>query len=281
MPSNYLPHLYTLTNASSMGGDIEWYTEQARSAGPPILEIGAGTGRTLLPLARAGLRVHGLEYDEGMLSWLQEHIRAHEPDPISARVTLHQGDMRGFDLGERFAAIQLPFRALLHCRGRGEQLAALRCCRRHLRPGGPLLLNVFHPSLTYMSANHGPLAGAWKLTSEVDHPDGGTLVVSEAIRYDTPRQQLSARLRYEHFDARGRLVDTFYQKLELAYLYPGDVRERLTCRRLRRRRDLWRLRRAPPEHRWPGDGRARPRPLLLLRRRRRTTDDDDDGEAPR
>ena len=63
--------------------------------------------------------------------------------------------------------------------------------------------------------------------AEREQPDGGVIVHSEANRYDSVLQRISSRHRYERFDEQGHLVDVFYQRLELAYLYPGDVRDLL------------------------------------------------------
>ena len=81
----------------------------------------------------------------------------------SARISVHQGDMRSFALGRSDTRSSIiPFRAFLHNLTRDDQLAALRCAHAHLRPGGELALNVFHPSLEYMAANAGASAGVWR-----------------------------------------------------------------------------------------------------------------------
>ena len=90
-----------------------------------------------------------------------------------------------------------------------------------------LALNVFHPCLEIMGLSHGALTGVWRWTGEHAHVRGGVIVVSEATRYDPGRQCLFARQKYEHFDAAGHLLSSSYFPLELAYLYPGDLRDLL------------------------------------------------------
>ena len=144
----------------SLQGDVEWYRRKAADSGGPVLELGAGTGRITIPIAEDGIRVSALDLDAGMLDKLRQKAAALSPD-VRARISVHQGDMRSFALGDRFALVVIPFRAFLHNLTRDDQLAALRSAHAHLRPGGELALNVFHPSLEYMAANAG--ASRWRL----------------------------------------------------------------------------------------------------------------------
>lgn len=224
--SNYNPTLYDLITAAGQSGDVAWYARLASRQGSPILELGAGTGRIVIPVAEAGYEIHALEYDTGMRETLAKRLDGLS-DAIQAKVQVIAGDMRSFTLPTRYALIQIPYRAFLHNLTREDQLACLSCCRRHLQTDGLLAFNVFHPSLEYMSRNHSLLRGVWRWSAEVDHPDGGVVVYSEANRYDPVLQRVSSRHRYEHFDESGHQVDVYYQRLELAYLYPGDLRDLL------------------------------------------------------
>jgi hypothetical protein len=53
------------------------------------------------------------------------------------------------------------------------------------------------------------------------------VVRSEANRYDTVQQRVFSQHRYEQYDAGGNLTRTFLHRLELAYLYPADIRRLL------------------------------------------------------
>jgi 2-polyprenyl-3-methyl-5-hydroxy-6-metoxy-1,4-benzoquinol methylase len=75
--------------------DLPFYLELARRIGGPVLELGCGTGRVLLPIARAGIEIHGLDGSASMLRILQEHIQC-EPTEVQRRIVLYEGDMRTF-----------------------------------------------------------------------------------------------------------------------------------------------------------------------------------------
>jgi len=191
-----------------------------------VLELGAGTGRIAIPIAQEGIPITALELDAGMLEKLREKAAA-LPDEVRARVSVHQGDMRSFELGETFALAIIPFRALLHNLTVDDQLATLRRAYAHLRPGGELAFNVFHPSLNYMSAHAGSHAGTWRWSRTVDLADRGFVVFSEASHYDTVRQRVRSMIRAEEFNVGGDLLRTHMLRLELAYLYPSDIRRLL------------------------------------------------------
>jgi SAM-dependent methyltransferase len=206
----------------SLQGDVEWYRRKAVDSGGPVLELGAGTGRIAIPIAEEGIRVTALDLDDGMLDKLREKAAALPPD-VRGRISVHQGDMRSFTLGDRFALVVIPFRAFLHNLTRDDQLAALRSAHAHLRPGGELALNVFHPSLEYMAANAGAYAGVWRWRATTRLAGGGFVVYSEATRYHTVKQRLESMIRTDAFGADGALQRTDMMHLELAYLYPSDL----------------------------------------------------------
>ncbi|HEY1303894.1 MAG TPA: class I SAM-dependent methyltransferase [Vicinamibacterales bacterium] len=225
MNPTYNADIYDATVPKSFLGDLDWYRRQARESGGPVLELGAGTGRIALKLAEDGVAVHALDRDRDMLAALQRKAAA--SPHVHDRIEVVEGDMRTFELRERFALIIAPFRTLLHNLTEDDHLATFRRVRAHLRPQGRFAFNVFHPSLEFMSQHTGPLAGVWRWASTSENADGTTLVRSDAIRYDTVHRRLHSLLRYEEYTTDGTLARTFLHRLELSYLYPSDIRRLL------------------------------------------------------
>lgn len=131
--------------------DVAFYVGQATRSGGPVLELGCGTGRILIPTARAGVEVVGLDASESMLSVCQARL-SEEPESVRSRVTLLGGDMRDFDLGRSFPLITMPFRSFQHMVTVGEQLGCLSCVAQHLADGGLLAFDVFNPSLAALTS---------------------------------------------------------------------------------------------------------------------------------
>jgi SAM-dependent methyltransferase len=122
--------------------DLQMYRDFALAADGPILEVGCGTGRVLIPLALDRYHVTGLEVSEAMLAAARAKTSAAQ---VGDRVTLIQGDMRDFEIPARFGLAFIPINTFMHCYDTSQQLACLRCIHRHLRPGGQLVVDVYQP----------------------------------------------------------------------------------------------------------------------------------------
>ncbi len=115
--------------------DVTFYRNLARERDARhILELGAGSGRVTLPLARDGHRVVALDQAPAMLAKLRERVAA-APAAVAERITVARGDLRGFDVHGEFPLVIAAFNVLEHLYTRGEVDACLRCVADHLAPG--------------------------------------------------------------------------------------------------------------------------------------------------
>jgi len=165
----FIAELYDYVPGYAGRRDVEFCVEYARSAGGPVLELGSGTGRVLIPAAAAGCRIVGLDLSEYMLAECRRKLAA-QPDEVRKRVRLVQGDMTAFDLGESFSLITMPFRPFQHLLLVESQLACLRCANRHLVMGGKLILDLFQVKL-HRITGPAPTEEAEEF-SGVELPDG-------------------------------------------------------------------------------------------------------------
>jgi SAM-dependent methyltransferase len=131
--------------------DVDFYVEEALAAGGPVVELGVGTGRIAVPIARAGVRVIGVDDSAGMLAVAGEAARAAGVDGL---LDLRRGDMRRPPVRARVNLVVIPFRALLHMRTEADRLTALRAARRVLRPEGRLIFDVFEPGADDIESTH-------------------------------------------------------------------------------------------------------------------------------
>ena len=181
--------------------DIGFYLEEAKRArgagGRHVLEVGCGTGRILLPIARAGIPITGIDGSRQMLERCRAKLSGGGGGG-GERVTLAQYDMRNFELGERFALIIAPFRVVQHLTTIDDQLQFLATVARHLAPGGRMVFDVFNPRFD-------------------------VLVSADGVeREDTPEQRLpdGRTLRRTYRIARVRWVDQV-SEAELVYYVDG------------------------------------------------------------
>jgi SAM-dependent methyltransferase len=167
------PDIYTLSAqhydsayAAADLVDAPFYIDLAKQIGGPVLEIGCGTGRILLPIARAGIEIHGLDKSPAMLEVLKGKL-AQEVQHVRDNVTLHEGDMREARLDPKFALVTIPFRPLQHMHTLDDQAAALRTAAHHLRDDGRFAFDVFYPNF------HRLLAGIGDENFEMEWPVEG------------------------------------------------------------------------------------------------------------
>lgn len=151
--------------------DVAFYVEEATAARGTVLEVGCGTGRILLPIARTGAAITGIDESKHMLERCRAKL-AVEPAAVRARVKLAQHDMRDFELDEKFGLIIGPFRVVQHLTTVDDQLRFLETVARHLAPGGRLVFDVFNPRFDILVAANGVER---EDTPEQRLPDGRTL----------------------------------------------------------------------------------------------------------
>ena len=121
--------------------DIGFYSRLAERLGANrILEIGAGSGRVSIPLARRGLQVTGLELS---LKMLEIGVQNAAREGVSVDFVL--GDARDFKLEQKFGLIVAPFNALMHLYTLSDQDRALACIKAHLEPSGVFAFDVYIP----------------------------------------------------------------------------------------------------------------------------------------
>ncbi len=134
--------------------DRDFYLDLANEYGGPVLELGCGTGRITLPVARKGLDVTGVDASRSMLAVLRAKLEE-EPAEVQRRVRVVQGDFRTGRFGDQFPLVVIPFRPMQHMYTAEDQLAALRNAGRHLKDGGILAFDVFNPRFDKLLSGDG------------------------------------------------------------------------------------------------------------------------------
>jgi SAM-dependent methyltransferase len=181
----------------TLGPDAAFYKSMALECGGPVLELGCGTGRVLLPIATQGIACAGVDASPAML----EEFRC---KPGAWAVTLACARMESFDLpGRNFRLIYSAFRAFQHLDTVEQQLACLARVRAHLAPGGRLAFDVFNPRLDILARETDP--EEIDLTFQVD---GREVKRFATVRRDRVRQVIDVTMRYVEERAAGATLET-------------------------------------------------------------------------
>ena len=186
----------------------------------PALELGIGTGRVALPLAEAGVEVHGLDSSEAMVAKLRS-----KPGGDRLRVTI--GSFADFRLETQFPLVYVVFNTFFSLLTQDEQVSAFQSVARHLMPGGAFVMQAFVPDATRFESNQQRVAiesvGIDEITLEMSSHD--------AVAQRTDSQYVLLR----QGDVR-----LFPVRIRYAYVSELDLMARLAGLRLRERWSSWR-----------------------------------------
>lgn len=157
------------------------------------VELGAGTGRLLLAVARTGARAHGVEPARGMARRCVAKLKdARLPRGLC---TLERKDGSTFE-GPKDAVpwvISFPFNGLLHVHSHEELLGIFTRCREKLHPEGRIALDITSPAWEEMALGGRP----WGRVDERIHPETGERVLTcDRCEYDEATRVCSTWFRF-------------------------------------------------------------------------------------
>lgn len=210
------------TGWNTLHDDHSFYAEELASVNGPVLELACGTGRVLVPMLTSGLEVHGLDASDAMLSMLRAKRDALPVDQAK-RLHLHMGDMAQFDLGRKFGMIVIAFRTFQANLNTDAQKRCLSCIRKHLAPGGRVIISLFDPRYDLL------LPGKQKPFQpirEVTNPVTGLQVRVEVVERenDPLTQTLRERWHFTELGPDGSAARECEEELTLRWIFRAEMR---------------------------------------------------------
>lgn len=156
-----------------------------------LLDLGCGTGAHALRLAKRGHVVVGVDRSTEMLAQARTKLTGSE-----STVEFREADIRKFDLGQRFDAVLMMFTVLGYQLTEADLMAALSNVRRHLKPGGLFVFDVWH----------GPAVLADRPRERQIVVDNGSARISRKARavLDLPRHLCHVNFEFQRIDEKGR-----------------------------------------------------------------------------
>jgi SAM-dependent methyltransferase len=215
LPSPYdAPEIYDLL-FDSLDFDRAFWLRVGREAGGPVLDLGCGTGRVLMPLLEAGVDADGVDLSTTMLDRLKAKVakQGYRPRLLAA-------DMRDFTLPRLYARVICAFNAFAHCENIEGQLATLRCCREHLAPGGALVLHISYPPATLWLGSGGEPV----LEHEAPIPGGDHRIQIFDRRFmDVVNQGQRSEIEVREIDAAGGVVESHRFETKQRWIYRYEL----------------------------------------------------------
>jgi len=193
--------------------DLEFYREIALQSGNKALELGVGTGRLAIPLAKAGITVVGIDNSIHMLRVAREKL-ATETEAVNRRVILKRGDMRRFELKQSFPFIYIPSSTFDHNITVEEQERTLNCVYKHLEKNGTFTFDL------EQATPDKPENVWWIDRKETD--DGRMVVRTIFTRRDMTKRMCSLDLFFDVY-RNGKLLERYHEYGEVAIISKDEV----------------------------------------------------------
>lgn len=202
-----------------LDGDVAYYVNLARIKRGPVLELGCGTGRISLQIAKQGIEVVGVDRSHAMLARARKKAEEME---LSGRVQWIEADITRFQLesSQQFPLIIIPYRTFLHLLKVEEQIATLKRVYDYLRPNGLFAMDLFVPDLVTMVEKDGrfDFRGSFPIPGTEHRVD-----VVDYVQYEHFYQQAYVTRYYERYDSKGVMVERLQKKFQFRYIYPTEL----------------------------------------------------------
>jgi SAM-dependent methyltransferase len=210
-PYDRVARFYDVDMARNMGFDDVAFYARACEGRDPVLELGCGNGRILLPLAAAGHEAWGVDASAGMLAGLAAKAAGVGVPPRTV-----QADIRSFVLPRRFGAILCPYSLVTYLVGDDDASAMLASVLAHLAPGGRLVIDAFVPRAI-------PPAAAFRLDYRRPWGEGTLARWKRIAAIDATTNRIDRR--YQLLDATGRPVETIAVSEVIRPRAPAELRQ--------------------------------------------------------
>jgi ubiquinone/menaquinone biosynthesis C-methylase UbiE len=207
--------------------DVEFYVNIARETGGPVLDLGCGTGRVLTRIAREGISVVGVDSSDAMLANARRKVQR-LPAAVRGLTDLRKGDMRNVDVGDKFAAVVIPFRSFQNLLTVEDQDACLGTAARHLVDEGRLALDIQDPIFELCTPGEVHPEG-WRV--DVPAGGGGERFQGELIRKvnDPIAQVSSERWLFKQVSGAGDCVEEQECELRTRWIWRWEMFHLLRC----------------------------------------------------
>lgn len=215
MPGFYatIARYYDAENAGK-NDDIALYLQLAEEYGDPIIDIGCGTGRVMIPLAQQGYEIHGIDYEPAMLEYAE---RARKSSPhLRQKMTLHLGDVQTYALDKKFKLVLVPYNGLMHFHDQETQIVVLKRLRAWTADNGLLVLDLPNAGEVFATQDSDTIM----LDRTFLEPETGHMVMQQSHSYlDRTTQLLRVTWIYDEITEDGTLKRTFAPLVLYYYFY--------------------------------------------------------------
>ncbi|MCB1119257.1 MAG: class I SAM-dependent methyltransferase [Chlamydiia bacterium] len=201
---------YDLVSYRAEEAEVAFYAELLKKLPEPYLEAMCGSGRLLIPLVESGLVIHGVDYSPSMLDSCRCRLKEH------LDIELIEASVETMNLTSRYGTIFIAAGSLQLIQ-RSQLPIALQNLRRHLIPGGVLVLEMWVP---WQSLITGEIHDQSKF--EVPTSDGRLIKVNVESQMDRDAQRILDKQCYAKYNG-DEMVASDVEHLELNWYYRYEM----------------------------------------------------------
>lgn len=195
----------------------DFYVQLCAEAEGVIVELGVGTGRIAVEVAKRNRSIIGVDISTSML----EQCRGKAAEAgVQDSIKLIKCDIRSFTLCQKAHLIILPFRSIGHFLSLEDKNQVLQRVYDQLVPGGQFVFDhyIFNEQ---WARNHDGIPRL--MYSHLSANDGG-LFIWDTYRYDFATQQMSCFITIERSDNQGKILEKSHCPLSFSWILPEQVR---------------------------------------------------------
>ena len=198
--------------------DIKFFIEESKASNGEILELGSGTGRVTIPVAKAGCKITGLDFSPKMISLARK--KASDILLDTDNLNFIQKDMRDFDLRKKFSKILIPFRGFQALLSVEDQELTLRSIKKHLDSNGKLIFSVFVPDLEMIADGCIPFS---HFRDVIDPISGENISLWHEGEIDRFNQIMHVRVSAKSINRKQKIIKDFSREFQIRYSFRWEI----------------------------------------------------------
>jgi len=197
-----------------------FYVDMCRTLRDPVVELGIGTGRIAIEIARLGVPITGIDVSPAMTALCQKKF---EEAGLQHQLSLLISDVRHFELPEPAPLIIFPYQSIGYLPAYEDKLALLHCVRRNLKPGGRFIFDHYILDKTRAHALH----GIPQLTRRTPEQGATSPWIWTVFHFDFSKQLIDCSVIIDEVDDASTLLRRTYRSLSFSWIEPDQVQDLL------------------------------------------------------